>query len=184
MSSPGASIDTGFAQEKMYAMARQAMRPTVGEKEQDQPAESVSEQMTSLSWEAVEGKDGAKSFDLRGSDAVYLSTISAALAEDEVQSLSGKKQLKFKEKAIRSLEDKMLKMGMECFSHNFFVAELSKMGVGIMRFQLNLLGVEPNEINALMARAKREKIAAVNIGVQQLASEKVLFGIVTGAKIA
>ncbi len=183
MSFPGASVDTGFSQEKLYAAARQAMRPDGKSPEQDEALKQTTQQMSSLVWETIESKDGSKSFDLRASDAVYLSVISSALAEDEVESLSGRKKLNFNEKVIKALKEKMIGLAMETFSHNFFVAELSKMGVGAVGFQLSLLGVEPSQISEILGQAKREKVAAIRTGLQQVASEKVLFGVVTGARI-
>lgn len=183
MSSPGATIDTGFSQEKLYAAARQVMRPAGNAPEQDEAVKQTTQQMSSLVWETSEGKDGGKSFDLRTNDAVYLSVISSALAQDEVESLSGRKQLNFAEKVIKALKEKMIGLAMETYSHNFFMAELSKMGVGVVSYQLSLLGVGPSQISEILGQAKREKIAAIRTGLQQVASEKVLFGVVTGARI-
>lgn len=183
MSYPGASVDTGFSQEKLYATARQAMRPQADVPQKDEAVKQTTEQLSSLIWETIEGKDGSKSFDLRTNDAVYLSVLSSALAEDEVESLSGKKKLNLNEKVIKALKEKMIGLAMETFSHNFFVAELSKMGVGAVGFQLTLFGVEPSQISEILGQAKREKISAIRTGLQQVASEKVLFGVVTGARV-
>jgi|GEM_PF-6165526 len=180
-------INTGFAQEKLYAMAHKAQQQQANQEvapKEQQVEQTKNEQLTSLVWETVDGKDGAKSFDLRGKDVVYLTSISSALAEDEVDAVSNRKKLKFRDRAEKILKDKMVKLAMDCFSHNFFVAELSKMGVGIISGQLSMLGVSPAEIKELMSQAKREKMAAVNTGLKQVASEKVLFGLVTGARIA
>ncbi|OGB90894.1 hypothetical protein A2625_07635 [candidate division WOR-1 bacterium RIFCSPHIGHO2_01_FULL_53_15] len=183
MSTAGATIDNGLAQEKLYAAVRSFSKPGKEESPTDQPS-MTEETMSSLTWEEFGGKDGIKNYELKRNDAVYLSTISSALAEDEVEAASNRKRLKFREKAAAAVKDKLLELAMDIYSHNYFVAELAKMGAGILSFQLSLLGVQPGEISAIMQRAKREKMIAVQAGIKQVASEKVLFSIVTGAKIA
>lgn len=177
-------IDAGIAKEQTYAVARQALRPNAEDQQPDSRTKQTSEQMSSLSWEVfTDQKTQVKSTDLKRGDSVYLSVISSAMAEDEVDSVSNRKRIKFRDRAIKQLQNKLAKLVGDTYSHNFFVAELSKMGVGILSSQLSLFGVDPSRISGIIAGAKREKITAVRSSIQQLASEKVLFSIVTGMRM-
>ncbi|MFH1387323.1 MAG: hypothetical protein ABIH50_06645 [bacterium] len=176
MNNTGASMDMGFAQEKLYAAAKQTFRNTANDPDMENSSD--------VSWQAVDGKDGKIDYGIRCDDAVYMSMIAGTMTEDQVESLDGKKNLKFREKATKALEEKMLKLGMDVYSHNYFMAELAKMGVGIIGFQLSVLGVDPARIKDLLAEAKKKKIEMIDLGVKQLVSEKMLFGIVTGARMS
>lgn len=182
MSTSASSIDTGFAQEKLYAVGKKPPRISP-EDNSNRPAGRVAEQMSTLGWQEVKSKDGESDFELQTADVVYLSSISPALNEERVESPDAPRPVNFRERVIAHLRDKLSKLYGDTFSHNFFVAELAKMSVGILSFQLSMLGVSPEEISSLLAEAKQQKIAAVHTGIQQLASERVLFGIVTGARV-
>jgi len=139
--------------------------------------------MSQLSWQEVKNEDGRPEFELQTQDVVYLSSISPALSKEQVRSPDAPRPANFREKVIGALKDRLAQRYGDVFSHNYFVAELAKLEVGIIRFQLGLLGVSPEKINGILAEAKQERIAAVDTGIQQLASERVLFAIVTGARV-
>jgi hypothetical protein len=179
--STGPSIDTSFALEKFYPAGKNPSPNALAE--HPQAAGEIAEQMSQLSWQKVKNEDGRPEFELHTQDVVYLSSISPPLSKEEVRSPDAPRPANFWEKIIRDLKDRLAQRYGDVFSHNYFVAELAKLEVGIIRFQLALLGVSSEEINRILAEAKQEKSAAVDTGIRQLASEKVLFAIVTGARV-
>ncbi|OGC06486.1 hypothetical protein A2230_05120 [candidate division WOR-1 bacterium RIFOXYA2_FULL_36_21] len=180
MTTDAASITSTLAQEKMYASQKALQQK---QKEEEKTQSETSEHMSSVVWEASDNKDGTKTYKIGFQDVVYMSAISSSMAEDEIESLSRNKSLKFRERTIEVLKNKFIKLAMDSYSHNFFVSQLSKMGIGIVSFQMGLLGVSGIEIQGLLSDARRKKIEVIKTSLQQVASEKVLFGIVTGAKV-
>src|SRR3989339_1139016 len=171
------TIAANLSQDKMFSAQKAAYQKLKEEVPKEKQNEGT-QQMSSLVWETVEGKDGSKTYKVGMQDTVYLAAASSALVEDEVESLSKNNNLRFSDKTLQVLKNKMVKLAMDTFSHNFFVAELSKMGVGVITFQMGLLGISPAEIEKLMSKAREEKNIAVKNGLAQVASEKALFGIV------
>lgn len=187
MSHNQANIGSGMSQERLYAAAQKAkLNAAHDPAKNDGSGKIVAQNTTGLKWQAVSGKKGKKDLSLARRDAVYLSTISPALSKDKVEApltASASRPVNFKQKAIKALSDKLGKEVQNSYSHNFFVAELGKLTLGICRAALSRFGLSPDDIQEIMASARAEKRGAIDTGIKEIASEKILFSIVTGAKV-
>lgn len=176
------NISSDIAKEKLHAVGRKQLQPDAEQvvKQGRQQASAT----TGLVWQEVKGKDGKTITELSQPDIVYLSSINSALREERVEApTQPPRSTDFRSRIIGVLKEKLAKLIGDSYSHNFFIAELAKLGAGAVVSLLARLGVDSDEISAIIQEAKQQKIGAVDAGLRQLVSEKVLFAVITGARI-
>lgn len=188
-----ATIHSGLADKALHAASKlPRRRDHVDFKKDLTPKEPkpVTETTAGLAWTKLDkpGKPGENNdlgIAVKGAeDLSFISVAASALNRQTVESARPTDLQKDKLTArIGKLKEKIVKHAVDSFSDKLFTSLLAGVFIGVTNMLLSKYGVSSDEICVLLKEGKEQAKGNVDGGMQQVASEKVLYSVVTGARI-
>jgi hypothetical protein len=167
------ALNTGFAQEKMYALAKRPLAPQGQQVENNQTIKQNVEREGNLKWVTAEGSGESETLTFAPTSELRSSTV---LTPQAVKSASQVFDLKqgLQEKFIELLEQTYA----NSFHYNRLVAKVAEWTMGNIMGRLALMGMSTKELAKIKRRIRKKMIEQNATALQQVMYDETMLEIV------